>query len=122
MNESRPASCAIVMSREASSVKVELSGDANMDAVEAVAAAFDRVHALAIADGCDRVMVDVTRLEFMNSTCFKKVLTWIGRVDSMGPSPPYVIRFLSDPRVGWQKRSLHALESFAAGIVTVETK
>ena len=120
MNENKPAPCAIVVSREGSSVRVDLRGDANIDAVPAVAAALDQAHARALEGGCDRVVVDVTHLEFMNSECFKKVLTWIALVESTGTPPPYLIRFISDARVGWQKRSLHALESFAAGLVTVE--
>jgi hypothetical protein len=122
LSENKPAPCAIAVSRLASSVRVDLRGDANIDAVLAVAAAFDQAHARAISDGCDQVVVDVRHLEFMNSECFKKVLTWIGRVASMGPPPPYRIRFISDARISWQKRSLHALESFAAGIVSVEKK
>lgn len=120
MNENKPAPCTIVVSREASSVRVDLRGDANIDAVRAVAAAFEQAHARALEGGCDQVVVDVTNLEFMNSECFKKILTWIGSVVSMGSPPPYLIRFVSDARVSWQKRSLHALESFAAGVVTVE--
>jgi hypothetical protein len=120
LNENKPAPCTIVVSREASSVRVDLRGDANIDAVAAVAAALGQAHARALNDGCDRVIVDVTNLEFMNSECFKKVLTWIGSVVSMGSPPPYLIRFVSNAGVSWQKRSLHALESFAAGVVTVE--
>ena len=119
MSESLPAPCAIDVSEDALSVRLALSGDANMDAVDAVAAALDGAHARALSSGRGTVIVDVTRLEFMNSTCFKKVLTWIGKLAEADP-PPYVIRFLSDPRIRWQKRSLHALEAFAAGVVTVE--
>ena len=119
MSQTFPAACAIEVLQEPSCVRLNLRGDANLDAVDAVATALEAVHTRAISGGYDRVTVDVTQLEFMNSTCFKKVLTWIGRVAAMVP-PPYVIRFLSDPRIGWQKRSLHALEAFAASIVTVE--
>ena len=119
MSETFPAACAIEVLRDPSSVRLKVSGDANLDAVAGVAAALDDAHTRAVSEGCDRVIVDVTQLEFMNSTCFKKVLSWIGRVVAMVP-PPYMIQFVSDPRIGWQKRSLHALEAFAVGIVTVE--
>jgi hypothetical protein len=119
LNETSPAPFAIEVSQAPSALRVELRGEANMDGVEALAAALDGTHTRALADGSDRVIVDLTQLEFMSSTCFKKVLGWIGKVAAMVP-PPYVIHFVSDPRIGWQNRSLHALVAFAPGVVTLE--
>jgi len=36
------------------------------------------------------------------------------------PSGQYRIRFLSNPSILWQRRSLHALSCFAAELITIE--
>ena len=119
MNSAAPP-CIVDVSREPSSVCVRLSGDANMNAVKVLGETLADVHARALVDRCPEVVVDVSRLEFINSTCFKEFLRWIAKVEIVDPSSRYRIRFRYDHRVAWQKRSLRALEHFAVGLVTVE--
>jgi hypothetical protein len=45
-------------------------------------------------------------------------VVWIDTVKSA--SRPYRIRFLTDPEMHWQKRSLEALRRLATSVVTVE--
>lgn len=66
------------------------------------------------------MVVDLTRLEFMNSSCFKSFVAWIEQVQNLDPSEQYRIQFLSDPNMHWQRRSLKALSCFAADLITVE--
>ncbi len=64
--------------------------------------------------------VRVTALEFMNSSCMKTFVTWIGLDQGLEADKQYKIRFRSNPEIHWQRRSLHALSRFAADLVTVE--
>jgi hypothetical protein len=46
-------------------------------------------------------------------------VSWIGEVSDL-TAGQYRIRFLSNPSILWQRRSLHALSCFAAELVTIE--
>jgi hypothetical protein len=109
------------VSMEASSMRIRMTGDANMDAVERVGQVMLEVHAEAVRGRSTEVIVDVRQLEFMNSACFKKLVTWIALVEEVEPDSRYRIRFLSNPKMHWQRRSLHALHCFALELVSVET-
>jgi hypothetical protein len=100
---------------------VLLEGDANMSDVEDVGRLLDGVHGSAILETTSLVVIDLRTLEFMNSSAFKKFVSWIGRVQALPQEKRYSIRFLSDPKMHWQRRSLHVLECFAPDVVTVQT-
>lgn len=74
----------------------------------------------AASTDCDLVVVDIRGLEFMNSSCFKSLLTWIVRVQDLPEARRHKIRFISNPGLHWQKRSLHSLASMGGGLVEVE--
>jgi hypothetical protein len=71
--------------------------------------------------GIPEVQIDLRELEFMNSSCFKSFVSWISEVSEL-TSGHYRIRFLSNPSILWQHRSLHALSCFAAELVTIEVE
>jgi hypothetical protein len=108
------------IARSGEAVHLFLEGDANMNAVDDVARILDDVHEAARREPTAWVVIDVRNLEFMNSSCFKKFVTWIGRVQELA-GEAYKVRFLSDPKLHWQRRSLHVLQCFAPELVTVET-
>ena len=110
----------IDVSPEPGVLRVQLAGDANMDGVERFGQALTSVHAQAISGRCTEVIVDVRQLEFMNSACFKKLVTWIAAIEEVEVDLRYRIRFLSNPQMHWQRRSLHALHCFALELVSVE--
>ena len=66
------------------------------------------------------VVVDLRRLEFMNSSCLKTLVTWLNNVRQRPPAQQYLIRFLRDRAAYWQERSLSALKAFAPAIVELE--
>ncbi|MDB5220152.1 MAG: hypothetical protein JWO86_8079 [Myxococcaceae bacterium] len=110
----------ITISDAPSAVHVCLVGDANMNAVDELGQALGVVHGRALAAGATEVVVDLRQLEFMNSACFKKIVTWITRVEEVEASARYRIRFLSNATIHWQRRSLHALQMFAIDLVAVD--
>lgn len=67
------------------------------------------------------VVVDMRNLQFMNSSCFKSFVTWLGHVQDLEPQKQYKIRFLSDANKHWQKRSLSALSCFAVDLVRIDS-
>jgi len=109
------------IAREGETLHLFLEGDANMSAVAEIGRMLDDVHRAARSDPTKLVLVDLRNLEFMNSSCFKKFVSWLGRVEELAQDNRYMIRFLSDPNMHWQRRSLHVLQCFAPDVVSVET-
>jgi hypothetical protein len=116
----RSARCVIDVRQATSGLRVELSGDADMSSVEPLANALRDAHERALAGRHGEVVVDLTQLQFANSTCLKQILSWLGRVVALEGAPSYRVRFLSNPNLHWQRRSLHALASFAPDVIIVE--
>jgi hypothetical protein len=105
--------------KEDTALVAKLSGTADLRVTDSVEAILNRVHQKALELGIPEVRMDLRELEFMNSSCFKSFVSWISEVSDM-PSGQYRIRFLSNPSILWQRRSLHALSCFAAELVTIE--
>jgi len=107
------------LTREDSGLVAKLSGTADLRVTDSVEAILTRVHQQALELGIPEVQMDLRELEFMNSSCFKSFVSWISEVSDL-TAGQYRIRFLSNPRILWQRRSLHALSCFAADLVTIE--
>ncbi len=106
--------------RGAAELEIELSGTADIEA-EAVLGGYLRlVDAEARRVGMSRVIVNLTRLSFMNSSCFKAFIHWIDGVQRTTVLNRYQIRLVSDPHHHWQKRSLDALRRMAPDTVSVQ--
>jgi len=99
----------------------KLSGTADLRVTDSVEAILSRVHQKALELAIPEVQMDLRDLEFMNSSCFKSFVSWISEVSDL-TAGQYRIRFLSNPSILWQRRSLHALSCFAAELVTIEAK
>ncbi len=99
----------------------KLSGTADLRVTDSVEAILTRVHQKALELHIAEVQMDLRDLEFMNSSCFKSFVSWISEVSEL-TAGQYRIRFLSNPSILWQRRSLHALSCFAAELVTIEAQ
>jgi hypothetical protein len=107
------------LTREEQVLIAKLSGTADLRVTDSVEAILTRVHQTALELGIPEVRMDLRELEFMNSSCFKSFVSWISEVSDL-TAGQYRIRFLSNPSILWQRRSLHALSCFAAELVTIE--
>ena len=107
------------LTREETGLVAKLSGTADLRVTDSVEAILTRVHQKALELGIPEVRMDLRELEFMNSSCFKSFVSWISDVSDL-TTGQYRIRFLSNPSILWQRRSLHALSCFAAELVTIE--
>jgi anti-anti-sigma factor len=99
---------------------VKLRGHADVGAKSALDGFVAQVDREASADWVSEVVVDLRRLDFMNSSCLKTLVTWLNNVRQRPADEQYSIRFLRDQNAYWQERSLDALKAFAPGIVKVE--
>jgi hypothetical protein len=97
---------------------VSFSGTGDVAAIELLASYLKRVHAEAERLQLSEVICDFRRLSFMNSSCFKAFVVWIDTVKNAARA--YRIRFLTDPEMHWQRRSLEALRRLATDVVSVE--
>jgi hypothetical protein len=80
------------------------------------------VHNMALGENLTEVRVDVTQLEFLNSSGIKEFLSWILRRNRIPVEKKYRINFLFDPAVAWQPVTLPRLRDLdAEGIVLTAT-
>lgn len=96
---------------------LRLSGDATSP--EGIGAALGSLDERARASGATAVTIDVTTLEFMNSSCFKRFVSFLSRVRDLEAERRYTVLVRYDAKRYWQVRSLPALRSFAGEIVNL---
>lgn len=105
---------------DGSTIRVRLRGNADMRVKDGLDSLLTKLHAEAVRISATEVAIDLTELEFMNSSCFKGFVSWISSVQELDAAKKYRIRLLSKPELLWQRRSLHALRCFAVDLVTIE--
>jgi len=97
---------------------VVFTGTGDVGAVELLGGYLKRLHREAQRLGVSEVRCDFRKLTFMNSSCFKAFVVWIDTVKTSDHG--YRIRFVTDPEMHWQRRSLEALRRLATSVVTIE--
>ena len=63
------------------------------------------------------VEFDIRALYFLNSSCLKAFISFISRLGTQGLRCK--IQFVTDARLGWQRRSLTALERMSPELVSI---
>jgi hypothetical protein len=104
---------------EGTTVSARIEGNADYAALDALDMLLDRVHAESNRLRAQEVVIDLRRLEFMNSSCFKSFVSWINNIQEMDADRHYKVKFVSNPDMHWQKRSLHSLRCFAVELISV---
>lgn len=103
---------------EGTAIQAWLKGNSDYAALDALDMMLTRVHAEAVRLQVTEVVVDLRELEFMNSSSFKSFVSWISDIQEL--TQQYKVKFRSNPKMHWQKRSLHSLRCFAVELITVE--
>jgi hypothetical protein len=103
---------------EGTTLLVRLLGNADMDAIAPFNAALKHMHSEAVRLFAREVRLDLSELYFMNSSCFKAIVSWLVPVSRMSP-PAYSISFVTNQQLHWQKRSLEALRQLAPSVVSI---
>jgi hypothetical protein len=78
------------------------------------------VHAHAVEAAAKEVRVDLTSLEFCNSSGFKSFIHWIERIQQMPEPKRYKLRFISTKDRRWQRASLLALSCYGVNVVVID--
>ena len=100
-------------------ISISLKGEADVRAKPHLAGFFRVVHGAALEAGL-KVQVDWRDLRFMNSSCFQDFVVWLAEISKIPATSGYQVTFLGDSKQYWQRRSLHALATFAPDRVVVE--
>jgi hypothetical protein len=79
-----------------------------------------QLHREAVHLGAAEVELDFHELYFMNSSCLKALVSFIDGAANVD-KPGYRIRFLTNPQLFWQRRSLEALQRLAPEFVQIES-
>ena len=99
---------------------ITVSGNGDMAAVEPLAVYLKQVHTVVTDLSMSSVEFDFRDLYFLNSSCLKSFVTWI-RDMSGHEVGSFHVRFITNPKLYWQRRSLEALQRLAPSVVRVES-
>lgn len=114
-----PPGFAISPENGPSKLTLRFKGVADMSSISPLGDYLRAVHTEATSRRLGVVVVDFRSLEFMNSSCFKCFVEWLGAVQELPAEERYQVIFDSNRQAHWQRRSLNALRCFAVDVVTV---
>jgi hypothetical protein len=100
-------------------VELSLAGTADLRVTAELDLILQGIHTEMLSRGLKQVDVNLRELEFMNSSCFKSFVTWIGNLQKLPNTAQYQVRLVSDPDIIWQRRSLESLSYCAPNLIRV---
>lgn len=100
------------------SLLIALSGTGDMAAVAPLRTYLSSVQSETSRLGLECVGIDVRAVYLLNSSCLKALVSFIYETQTC--NAPFKIRFVVEPRLPWQRRSLAALQRMAPEIVSIE--
>jgi hypothetical protein len=101
-------------------IRARFSGNADIDAIAPLRDLMVRIHAELVRVSAREIEIDLRDLEFMNAACMKLFVNWVSDILEAPEAQRYRLRFLSNPEVRWQRRSLMALQCFTTDVVVLE--
>ena len=104
-----------------SAVTVKVSGRAESGATTELDGFLERLRQSAVTAKVPEVVFDMRGLDFLSSSCFKQLVTWINTLQELPADAQYRVRFVADEKKHWQSRSLGALACFAVDLVRIES-
>jgi hypothetical protein len=101
------------------SIRAHFTGNADIDAIGPLRELVARIHAEAVRVSAREVEIDLRELEFMNAACMKLFVNWVAEILEGPEDKRYRLRFVSNPEVRWQRRSLLALQCLTTDVVVL---
>ncbi|MBN2575457.1 MAG: anti-sigma factor antagonist [Deltaproteobacteria bacterium] len=83
---------------------------------------FEEIHRAAESEGLRVVKVDVRGLRFLNSSAVKELIAWVLKRNHMAPAKKYVIEFIYDSTVLWQRVTLPTLSHLDADFIVLDDR
>ena len=81
---------------------------------------FERVHNSIIERGIKQIKLDITRLQFINSSGIKELIGWITKLDYISENNRYMINIKINENILWQERSASTLVNLFPEYITKE--
>ncbi|WP_433926962.1 hypothetical protein AB3662_28770 [Sorangium cellulosum] len=99
------------------SLGVKLTGTGDMTAAAPLGLFLKDLQAEAARLRVSAIEFDVRALYFLNSSCLKAFISFICGLPGLGLRCK--VQFVTDARLGWQRRSLTALERMSPDLVSI---
>lgn len=80
---------------------------------------FDSIHVAAEEESLREVKVDIRRLNFLNSSAVKELIAWVLRRNRLPAGKKYVLEFIYDSSILWQRVTMPTLSQLDAGFVVL---
>ena len=100
--------------------RARFTGNADIDAIAPLRELMARLHAELVRVSAKEIEIDLRDLEFMNAACMKLFVNWVAEILDGPEEQRYRLRFVSNPDVRWQRRSLMALQCFTTDVVVLD--
>jgi hypothetical protein len=99
---------------------VTLRGDIDQPSPKTfLAPFFEQVHAAAQGEGLHEVKVDIRGLHFLNSSAVKEIIGWLLRRNHLGEGKKYVVEFIYDSSLLWQRVTMPTLSQLDPDFVVL---
>ena len=98
-------------------LKLTLRGTGDMAAVRHLDRCLQEAHQEVVALGLKGLELDITALYLLNSSCLKTLVSLVYKITTEGPH--YAVRFVTDPHLSWQSRSLAVIVRMAPKVVSI---
>ena len=83
---------------------------------------FDGIHLAAEQENLREVKVDICRLTFLNSSAVKELIAWVLRRNRLPPGKKYVLDFIYDSSILWQRVTMPTLSQLDPDFVVLSDK
>jgi hypothetical protein len=102
---------------------VTLGGDIDQASPKTFLAPFlEKVHAAAQDEGLREVKVDIVGLHFLNSSAVKEIIGWLLRRNHIPAAKKYVVEFIYDSSILWQRVSMPTLSQLDPDFVVLSDR
>lgn len=104
----------------ATPARLTLRGTISLTEPQVLSQHLQKVHARLVELGVKQTTVDLTDLEFLNSTGFKPLITWLLEVTQAPAAAQYKVTFVLANGRKWQRPAISSLACFAPDLVVIE--
>jgi hypothetical protein len=80
---------------------------------------FDEIHVAAEKEDVREIKVDIRGLSFLNSSAVKELIAWVLRRNRLPPEKKYVLEFIYDSSILWQRVTMPTLSQLDPDFVVL---